>query len=291
VEQQLRLGMDQKGEGALPPADETGVLAVELGAAYGRMVNSCREFYAVSPEEARQMADEASPEQLARVLNGPPGEVTWFDLDTLARHDPALAMKRWVEIQQAARQELRTGHRAAQAIECADRSDCQSRAGFLALRADLIDAWQPRNAQDLQLIDQLAQWQTLMWFWQDILSTSTNMQLLLCRAPRKRRVQKQLDSNPPRPEEVSRLSQAEAMESATRMVERYHRLYLRTLDALRAGRSQPGVVSRAEQVNLGHQPVNFRFVAQSEVMAPAPGTVGANTRQRQNGSSWRRRRS
>jgi hypothetical protein len=35
------------------------------------------------------------------------------------------------------------------------------------VRAELADAWRPRDALEQQLIDQLAQWQTQLWQWQE----------------------------------------------------------------------------------------------------------------------------
>jgi hypothetical protein len=55
-----------------------------------------------------------------------------------------------------------------------------------------------------------------------------------------------------------RLSDAEAMDHAAGMMERYHRLFLRTLRALQDQRrlGRPVVVRRAGQVNIAQQQVN-----------------------------------
>jgi hypothetical protein len=51
----------------------------------------------------------------------------------------------------------------------------------------------------------------------------------------------------------------QATEQAARMVERFHRLFLRTVRALQDLRRQapPVVVRRAAQVNIGQQQVNM----------------------------------
>src|SRR5437016_1751344 len=41
------------------------------------------------------------------------------------------------------------------------------RARLLAVRGVLADAWRPRDALEQPLIDQLAQWQGLLWEWQE----------------------------------------------------------------------------------------------------------------------------
>jgi hypothetical protein len=60
------------------------------------------------------------------------------------------------------------------------------------------------------------------------------------------------------PGEPPRLSVAEALDQAEAMVERCHRLYLRTLGALQDLRRRPPVVvRRAGQVNIAGQQVNL----------------------------------
>jgi hypothetical protein len=117
-----------------------------------------------------------------------------------------------------------------------------SHAEAQALRAELTEAWRPRNALDQQLIDQLAQWQSLLAYWQEMLTSWA----MVWRGVDKRRKE---DFQAPR------VSQAEALEQAARMVERYHRLYLQTLRALQNLRRQgpPVVVRRAGQVNIAAQ--------------------------------------
>jgi hypothetical protein len=136
----------------------------------------------------------------------------------LADSDPDLVAKRWEEIKRAALDELRSGHRAAKAMD-GHESHCWQRAQFLAVRNDFIEAWQPRNGVERQLIDNLAQAQTcwLRWIWE-----------------------------PPRVGEV------EANEQAAAMVDRFNRIFLRTLRALRDLRRYAGpvIVQNAGQVNV-----------------------------------------
>jgi hypothetical protein len=99
-----------------------------------------------------------------------------------------------------------------------------------------------------QLVDQLAQFQTLVERWQETLAEYA----LLAAQDRHRAAEGREGSGMPR------LSDAEAMDQAAGMVERFHRLYLRTLRALldqrRLGR--PVIVRRAGQVNIAQQQVN-----------------------------------
>src|SRR5262249_37421342 len=82
---------------------------------------------------------------IERALSCEPSQVSWLDIDAIARTDPQKALARWDEIKEAARGEVRAGHRAARALEGYD-SDCWRRARFLAVRAELTEAWRPRNA-------------------------------------------------------------------------------------------------------------------------------------------------
>jgi hypothetical protein len=234
---------------AEPPraADDAAVLAGEIAATFGELVEGYREHHKISAEEAAAKADECDPDHLRRVMQSPPDEVSWYTLHFLGRSDPALALRRWEEVQRAARAELRSGHRAARAVEGAVYT-CWGRAQFLALRAELAEAWRPRDAQEWLLLDQMAQFQTLMERWQQALAAST---MLDGAGPRRRR-------RPARPPEAPRVSEAEAAELAAAMVERFQRLYLRALKALQDRRRSgpPVVVRRAGQVNVGAQQVN-----------------------------------
>jgi hypothetical protein len=231
-----------------PPADETCNLAAELGAAFGRRVDNYRKLYALSAEEAARRAAEGSVACLEHALGCPPAQVIWFYLETLAQSDPQKALERWEEIKAAAREELQNGFRAAQVLDAGD-SSCWERAQFLALRAELQEEWRPRNGLERQLIDQLAQHRTLMLHWQEMLAAYTG----LARFAGKQASRGIGSDVPPR------LSDAEAIDLAAGMVERFSRLYLRTHRALLDQRrlAPPVIVRRAGQVNIGAQQVNL----------------------------------
>ena len=52
---------------------------------------------------------------------------------------------------------------------------CWTRAKFLAIRSALRESWQPRDAQEEHLIDQMAQYQTLVERWQQMLVAYTSL--------------------------------------------------------------------------------------------------------------------
>jgi hypothetical protein len=224
---------------------ELSDLARELAAAFGEMVNFYRKHYKLSAEEASQRAAEASPEYIDHILNAPPDQVSWLDLDNLVQKDEAKALERWAQIKQAARDEIRSGYRAARTIE--DSGGPWERARFLAVRAELMGDGPACNPVEQQLVDQLAQWQVLLWRWQDALSTWTT-----CATYGSRRAKKG------EPYETMRLTEAEALERAMEKVERIHRMYLRTLTALQDQRHlrTPVAVRHADQVNVGPIRIN-----------------------------------
>jgi hypothetical protein len=105
-------------------------------------------------------------------------------------------------------------------------------------------------------VDQLAQWQVLLWRWQEAMTRWTNCSAFELREETKGK-----------PYESRRLSEAEALERATEKVERIHRLYLRTLKALQDQRRPcpPVAVRHAEQVNIG--PVR---ISAADIGLPSP---------------------
>jgi hypothetical protein len=254
---QLRQRLDRAEKAAAvlclpahPPATtqaDAGEVAAELARSFRDLVESYREYYKLSRPEAVARATEHDAGQLDRILNGPPNEVNWFDLEAVAQVDPEKAQQAWESIQQAARSELRSGHRAARTVE-AGVGSCWERARFLALRTELAEAWQPRNALEQLLLVQMAQFQTLLERWQAVLIAHTTLAAL----GQKRALEGRGRYEPPR------LSDAEAQAQAAGMVERCHRLYLRTLQAMQDRRrlQQPVVVRRAGQVNVAQQQIN-----------------------------------
>ncbi len=226
--------------------DEAGPLAAELARDFGRQLEHYKRHYSLTPEEARQKAGETPDAHQQHMLDCPPDEIHWRDISLIAQRDPDLALRRWEQVKEAARKEVRSGHRAAAALEGYFGS-CWGRAQFLAVRAELLASVQPRSAVELQLIDQLAQWQALLWHWQETMAAYAGM---VSETVRRRRRDK---ANA----ELPRQTAVEALDHAAAMVERFHRLYLRTLKALQEQRrGAPVLIRHARQVNVAQQQVN-----------------------------------
>jgi hypothetical protein len=226
-------------------APEAGTVVAEMAAAFGRMVEYYRREWQLPPGEALARAEEpASAEYLKRILTGPPEQAGWFELKVLMDRDPNLALRRWEEIKRAAREELRGKARAGKALE-GFGSDPWERARFLALCRELEDGWQPRNGIERQLLDTMAQAQTAMLGWLTKLSQWSNQ-------PAKKEGGEDAGWKPPR------VSEAEAVEQAAGMVERFQRIFTRALRSLTELRRRPlaVVVQGAGQVNIGERQVN-----------------------------------
>jgi hypothetical protein len=218
-----------------------------MALAFRGMVAYYRNDCLMSLREATEQAAAPCPEHDEQTLTGPPEEVSWYALDCVAQYDAEAVQRRWEEVKGAAREELRSGFRAGRALE-AGGSRPWDRARFLAVRAELGEAWRPRDGQEQQLVDQLAQWQCLLYQWQEAIQRWTAVASVVPWHPARR------DGalEPPR------VTESEALHRAAAMAERCQRMYLRVLKALQEQRRAGGgvVIRRAGQVNIGQQQVN-----------------------------------
>lgn len=197
--------------------------------------------------EALVKMRENPGEYTAMILNRAPAEVSWYNLNFLAGQDPKKSLELWEEIKAAAVEELRIGFRAGKAVE-APSEQCWGRARFLALQTDLMQAWQPANGMERQLIDAMAQAQTGFFFWLERLTTWSTLERI---TEEKLKEKGRWDA--------PQVQTAEAIEQAATMVERFNKIFLRTLRALQDMRrnKQGVVVKNAGQVNFAAQQVNL----------------------------------
>jgi hypothetical protein len=93
-------------------------LAREMARAVRELVEFYKEEYGLSRQEAVAKVNEpAGPGEDDTALRGPPDEVAWADLHKLFGRDAGRAVARWEEVKQAARDEVRSGHRGAKVVE------------------------------------------------------------------------------------------------------------------------------------------------------------------------------
>jgi hypothetical protein len=188
--------------------------------------------------------ERAGGDDEQRILERPPSEMSWIDLHLLGQKNPELALARWSEQKIAALDNLRSGHRAAQAVESMNHNAWQ-RACFLALRHDLVEEWQPRNGIERQLLDTMAQAQASYLHWLRVLTDRSSLDCAM-----NERTQRENGKWMP-----PRLEDAEAMDQAAAMVDRFNRIFLRTLRALRDLRrfANTVIVQNGGQVNVAQQ--------------------------------------
>jgi hypothetical protein len=219
----------------------------DMAAAYCDRIAYYREHHQCSPQDAVARTDgSASTDFMESILARPPEDVSWFQLHVLAEKDRTLAVRRWDEICHAALGEVQGKERAAKAVESWS-SDAWQRAQFFALCRELEDGWQPQNGIERQLLDTMAQAQSGFIYWLTVLTKYTTF-------PVSNADRKEGKWAPPR------VSEAEAIDQAAAMMDRFNRVFLRTLRALRdLRRYAPAtvVVQNAGQVNVGSQQVNM----------------------------------
>jgi hypothetical protein len=205
-----------------------------------------REFGLSLANAQDQTASAVTAEEASRIANTPADELCWYDLDRLVWANPKQGVERWLEIKGVAHDELRSGHRAANAVEWDGTP--WSRAQFCALRESIIADWQPRNGIELTLIDIIVQAHTGYEFWMRRLTMVSTGE----RQVNEGQLERGERWEPPR------VTTAETMEQAAQMADRFHRLGIRTIRVLRDLRRYDLNVSITNQgqVNIGAQQMN-----------------------------------
>lgn len=227
---------------------EVESVARELANAYRRRIEIYRDQLNVADPVAyaEALARERSPEARRRAETAEPNQVSYLDLEDLVEVDPAATLAAWHRMKAAAGDELRSGHRAGRAMEF--QGGPWERAQFLAIRTAFIEQWQPQNGGEQLLVDMLAQTYASYLDWLAQLQVYT-----LGEASTQRHHIKEHGRY-----ETPRLSTGAAMDQAAAMVDRFNRLFLRTLRQLRDLRryGQQIVINSPGQVNIGQQQVN-----------------------------------
>src|SRR5262249_53894318 len=142
-------------------------LAREMAGAYRDRIGRLKHELGITTQEAAAKADEPCPlGEMLNIANSSPEEITFDDLQRLPGER---GLQVWEDIKQAAREELRSGHRAGGALRGRHPPPSQL-ARFLAIREELAEGWQPRHGIERQLIDQLAQAQAALNHWFERLS-------------------------------------------------------------------------------------------------------------------------
>ena len=226
------------------PSDaEIATVARRLAEAYSANVRwRMQELKEEATEADRRVRADDDPEWQRRARDQPSDQVSWGSIGSLMELDPEAGWAVWERVKAEASDELASGHRAAVAI-CWDDAPWQ-RARFLAIRQAFVDEWQPRGGIELTLIDQMAQAHSLYLDWVERAHVQASLEASS--------LDRQISQNgrwKPR-----QISAAESLDQSAQMAERWQKLFVRALRALRDMRrhAPPVVLAGAgSQVNLG----------------------------------------
>jgi hypothetical protein len=228
---------------ALAPEDLAQVreLGRELARAYREMTAYSREH----PEVVELDGSDQSDDYAVRL---PSDQVSWWGLSTLAERDPEQSQVIWRRVCQEARDELTSGNRAERVLTF--EGTPWERARFLALRDSFRREWHPRGGIEDALIDGAAQAFTVWQEWLGRLNTRSRLEW----------TDEQAKNDEERRWLPLRVSAYQDLEQCAAMAERFYRVFLRSVRALRDLRRYPVVVQNAGQVNVGAQQVNVATV-------------------------------
>jgi hypothetical protein len=192
------------------------------------------------------MTPEEAMNDVARIHVMPPEHVTWPELVRLAERDPEAMLEVWEDQKAAAREELASGHRAAQALDW--QRHPYARARFLAIRESFRAHTPPQSGIEAALIDAAAE------AYGDYLELSEQVHRMLSAEAEIQRDDLEREGRwyPPH------ITTADAIERTERRAERAHQRFLRTVKTLNElQRLAPTLyVAHAGQVNVGQQQVN-----------------------------------
>jgi hypothetical protein len=231
---------------------EFGSVARELRKAWARRIVYYIENEGLTPQQATQKATNPQPDttteqECQHILSQPVNSVSWWAISILFERDPAMAADLWEEIKQEARNEFLSGHRAAGGLEVAEwQQEPWSRAQYLAIRDGFIEQWQPKGAIEIAIIDMMAQAFSQYLFWNETVQLRTTTNIL----PLTKRERGKAKNNGGWV--APRVTEQEAIEHAAIMMDRFNKLFLRTLRQLRDLRrySVPLTINNPQQVNI-----------------------------------------
>ena len=201
-----------------------------------------KEYPHRTTEEHFALARQPDTKEYAeQEMQTPPDAISWVSMEGIMSYNPEMFWRKWEEVKEQAAHELIIGHTAAMA--CQPEDSPWNRAQYCAIRNELSRDWNPRNGIEQLLIDQMTQAYAQLMYWQKIMMRWMDLDT-------KAYQEDAWDKQAPR------LSTFEAVNRASDMVDRFNRMFLRTLRALQNMRRVPVIVQNAGQVNVGQQQVN-----------------------------------
>ncbi len=178
-----------------------------------------------------------------------PADLSWHDVMAVWRRDEESGRALWETIKQTARDELNVGKAGSMAVEGYHERPMR-RAEYLAVWVALADGLRPASGAERLLIDGMAQALIMHRHW-----LHRMVQLDSIDESRLQRAERGRDRY-----ELPRLSEAEAVDRAALMADRFQRQFLRLMKCYRDGRRLiASMTVLGGQVNLatdGGQQIN-----------------------------------
>jgi len=203
--------------------------------AYQRAVTWYRTECGMSSVEA----DVLARTPLRSAAEAPSHEVSWMALNTLLDNDPALAATIWERVKRDAAGYVAQGSMTAEALAY---DTPWQRAQFFAVLQGFCDEWQPRGGVERSLLETMAHAFCAYLWWAGA-------------------VQQRATTEPSQRRETWELplqSAADALDEASRMMQRFNLILIRTLRALRDLPRNTVVINNPGQVNMGDKQVNIQ---------------------------------
>jgi hypothetical protein len=247
---------------------ERGSVLRELRHTVVRMAIHQEKNYGSSTDEAVAYACDPHPfegteEILKRIEKTPMESLDWWQIAILFGRDQQQAEWVWKQLKQEARREFLSGHRVARVSETGDwQREPWKRARFLAIRDGFVEQWKPSGAIELAMIDTMAQAYSEYLYWSEETHRRSTTEMKLSQELDEERYYKGAKGNwiP------LRVGEQNAIEHAMQMMDRYNRLFLRTLRQLRDLRrySTPITINNPQQVNIATEGGRQVNVAEGE---------------------------
>lgn len=246
---------DAPGSGAaLVPAHisptEIPVLARQLGEAHRKSVAAHAFNHGTTLNEADALLSKPVTAQYQKhLMDKPADSVSWNEINVLAHTDPELALQRMMTIRQTAMAELRSGHRSAAALAPPGQNSPWNQAKFVAALDELAADWKPTTGVERILLQQAALAHCEFLHWLGILSERSALEF---------------DEQPDRSSrergrrwKAPRMTEAQAIDQAAEMMDRFERIFLRCVRTLTELRKKSIIVQQATNVNIADQQVNI----------------------------------
>jgi hypothetical protein len=221
---------------------EAAELARLTSKAYVQAVAYYRES-GHSPDEA----DALARAPLTHLADAPSHEVGWFALNTLLDSAPEQAVAIWERVKRDAAHYVESGSQVAEALAY---DTPWQRAQFCVIQKAFYDEWQPGGGVERALLDTIAHAYCAYFYWAGQVQQRTMSDPLETPTERSRRRSGEWVA--------PRLTTADAIEQAAQMADRFNRVMLRSLRALRDLRRSNVLINvmPGGQVNIGQQQVN-----------------------------------